>query len=81
VTKQREGRVGTLVIRAFAEEGGQHRLLVELLEVNPLTPDQVIGVVDSPAAASRLVGDWLTSFSANTTGPAGGSQQPAQGDR
>jgi hypothetical protein len=65
VAKERKDRIGLLVIRAFVEEDRRRRLLVELLEVNPPSADRVIGIVDSSAAASRLVGAWLDSLEIN----------------
>ncbi|MGE2713775.1 hypothetical protein ACQI4L_06950 [Mycolicibacterium litorale] len=35
---------------------------MQLLEVNPEHADRVVGVVNSPSAASRLVGEWLEAL-------------------
>jgi hypothetical protein len=78
VSKHQEDRIGLLVIRAFIEDG---RLLVKLLEVNSPGPDRIIGIVDTSAAASRLVADWLISLETDTT-PAGSAvHHPVEGDR
>lgn len=70
-----------LVIRAFVEEGPRRALVVQLLEVNPASPDRVIGIVNSSSAASRLVGQWLDAL--ETEGKANGSapQQSADFER
>jgi hypothetical protein len=70
-----------LVIRAFVEEGQRRRLLVKLLEVNPPSSDQVIGIVDSSAAASRLVGEWLDSLETDATSADSGPDPLDEGDR
>jgi hypothetical protein len=62
VPEQRQDRIGLLVIRASVEDGPRPTLLVQLLEVNPVNPDRVIGIVNSSSAASRLVGQWLDAL-------------------
>jgi hypothetical protein len=62
VSKQREDRIGLLVVRAYVETDTPSRLLVELLQVNSRSPDRVIGMVDSSSAASLLVRQWLDSL-------------------
>jgi hypothetical protein len=62
VSKNREDRIGVLVIRASVEGGHRRHLLVQLLQVNPSSRDRVIGIVASSAAASQLVGEWLDSL-------------------
>jgi hypothetical protein len=62
VPKPRQDRIGVLIIRAFVEEGPRRALLVQLLEVNPASPDRVIGIVNSSSAACRLVGQWLDAL-------------------
>jgi hypothetical protein len=70
-----------LVIRAFIEDTRHRRLLVKLIEVNPPGPDRIIGIVDSAAAASRLVTDWLNALETDPR-PAGSAlPQPVEGDR
>jgi hypothetical protein len=56
--------MGLLVIRASVEEGPRRTLLVQVLEVTPTSPDRIIGIVSSSAAASRLVGQWLDALAA-----------------
>ena len=53
----------------------------KLLEVNSPSPDQVIGIVDSSAAASRLVGEWLDSLETDATAAGSAQQQSVGGDR
>jgi hypothetical protein len=53
----------------------------KLLEVNPPSPDQAIGIVDSSAAASRLVGEWLDSVGTDATAAGNEQQQSVAGDR
>jgi hypothetical protein len=81
VSKHQEDRIGLLVIRAFIEDGPRRRLLVKLLEVNSPGPDRIIGIVDSSAAASRLVGDWLISLERDTTSAGSAQHHPVEGDR
>jgi hypothetical protein len=81
VSEQQEDRIGLLVIRAFIEDSRRRRLLVKLLEVNPPGPDRVIGIVDSAAAASRLVNDWLNALETDTRAAGRLLRQPVEGDR
>jgi hypothetical protein len=76
-----EDRTGLLVVRAFIEHGKGPRLLVKLLEVNPAGPDQIVGIVDSSAAASRLVHDWLNSLKIHIPAAGNVPHPPVEGER
>jgi hypothetical protein len=68
-----------LVIRASVEQRPSRTLVVQLLEVNSVNPDRVIGIVDSSSAASRLVGQWLDALAAGATADDRGAQRSADG--
>jgi hypothetical protein len=78
VPKQRQDRIGLLVVRAFVEEGRKRTILIRLLEVDPPGPDRVIGTAISPKAAARLVERWLDSLRVGSSG-AGDTQRGAAG--
>jgi hypothetical protein len=80
VPKQHEDQIGSLVLRVSVERGRHRRLLVRVIEVNPAPPDRVLGIVDSSASASLLVGEWLDSLGINTRVPGSGSYHPIDGD-
>lgn len=58
--KQRQDRIGLLVVRASVERG--LGLVVQLLDVDPPRPDRVVGLADSPETACRLLSEWLEAL-------------------
>jgi hypothetical protein len=81
VPQHREERIGSLVVRASVETGPRGRLLVQLLAVNPHGPDEIVGIVDSSEAASRLVGGWLDSLIDTAAAGNGTTYRPADDER
>ena len=71
-----EDRIGLLVIRAFVEDDRRHRLLVEILEVNPPPSlDRIIGIAGSASAASLLIREWLDALQTDAMGAGDASRQ------
>jgi hypothetical protein len=65
VPKQRQDRIGVLVVRAFVTDVPHRRLLVRILEVDPPGPDRVVGTVDTASAAAELLARWIQTLQAD----------------